>query len=267
MLPPLAAGERLLEELAPELLPMLAGVRMPANFVPITNTLLAELQRRGVGRQRLLWTLRTLGCELPTAVEAVLRRATAAKVPVHVMSDCNAVFISEILAGAGLASLVNTVVTNHADFVAVEDYGACPGLAAAASPSAAAGEAKLVVQPYHGTGSQAGGAPHCCPRCPESLCKGIEIGRLRAAHPGRRIIYVGDGANDICPALQLIAGDVLLARGGHTLAAFVQSAAGEAAAAEDKAVDQGSPAARIMAQSHIWDSHEQLALLFRRLLA
>ena len=33
-------------ELAPELLPMLASVQMPANFVPLTNAVLAEMARR-----------------------------------------------------------------------------------------------------------------------------------------------------------------------------------------------------------------------------
>lgn len=38
------AGERLVGELAPELAPMLAALEMPANFVPTTNAVLAEMQ-------------------------------------------------------------------------------------------------------------------------------------------------------------------------------------------------------------------------------
>ena len=59
------AGERLVEELAPELVPMLQSIEMPANFVPVTNAVLAEMARRGVGRQQILTTLRTMGTELP----------------------------------------------------------------------------------------------------------------------------------------------------------------------------------------------------------
>lgn len=59
------AGERLVEELAPELAPMLASLEMPANFVPVTNAVLAEMARRGIGRQQILTSLRKMGTELP----------------------------------------------------------------------------------------------------------------------------------------------------------------------------------------------------------
>lgn len=59
------AGERLVEELAPELTPMLASLEMPANFVPVTNAVFAEMGRRGIGRQQILTALRKMGTELP----------------------------------------------------------------------------------------------------------------------------------------------------------------------------------------------------------
>ena len=58
-------GERLVEELAPELVPMLQSIEMPANFVPVTNAVLAEMARRGIGRQQILTALRNMGSELP----------------------------------------------------------------------------------------------------------------------------------------------------------------------------------------------------------
>lgn len=58
-------GEQLVEELAPELVPMLALLESPANFVPLTNAVLAEMARRGVGRQQILTTLRRMGQDLP----------------------------------------------------------------------------------------------------------------------------------------------------------------------------------------------------------
>lgn len=54
-----------MEELAPELTPMLASQEMPANFVPVTNAVLAEMARRGIGRQQILTALRKMGTELP----------------------------------------------------------------------------------------------------------------------------------------------------------------------------------------------------------
>jgi len=49
---------QVIEELAPELLPMLMGLESPANFIPVTNELLGELQRRGVSRDQLLQCLK-----------------------------------------------------------------------------------------------------------------------------------------------------------------------------------------------------------------
>ena len=58
-------GERLVEALSPELTPMLASLEMPANFVPVTNAVFAEMARRGIGRQQILTALRKMGTELP----------------------------------------------------------------------------------------------------------------------------------------------------------------------------------------------------------
>ena len=57
----------MVEELAPELAPMLASIEMPANFVPLTNAVMAEMARRGVGRQQILTALHNMGQELPEA--------------------------------------------------------------------------------------------------------------------------------------------------------------------------------------------------------
>ena len=54
-----------MEELAPELVPMLQSLEMPANFVPVTNAVLAGMARRGIGRQQILTALRNMGSELP----------------------------------------------------------------------------------------------------------------------------------------------------------------------------------------------------------
>ena len=81
------AGERLVEELAPELLAALVGMPsgLPAyNFVPVTNTLLAELQRRGVSRDQLLSTLQSIGAaEVPAAAVGLLREMAARQVRVQ----------------------------------------------------------------------------------------------------------------------------------------------------------------------------------------
>ncbi len=62
--------------LAPELAPMLAAMEMPANFVPTTNSVLAEMQRRGIGRDTVLGELRAMGSEIPTASIALMQAPT-----------------------------------------------------------------------------------------------------------------------------------------------------------------------------------------------
>lgn len=60
-------------ELAPELGPMLASLEMPANFVPVTNAVLGEMQRRGISRDAILTELRRMGTEIPQASLQLLR--------------------------------------------------------------------------------------------------------------------------------------------------------------------------------------------------
>ncbi|KIZ01626.1 hypothetical protein MNEG_6337 [Monoraphidium neglectum] len=110
------AGERLVGELAPELAPQLATLQMPANFVPLTNDVLAEMQRRGVSRDAMLAALQRMGAELPPASVRMLRGARARGVDVKVLSDCNSVFIGHVLAGARLHGCVQDVITNGASF-------------------------------------------------------------------------------------------------------------------------------------------------------
>jgi hypothetical protein len=88
------------EELAPELAPMLAQLAMPANFVPLTNAVLGEMARRGVSRDRMLATLRAMGAELPAGSGRLLQWAARAGIDVRILSDCNTLFISHILTGA-----------------------------------------------------------------------------------------------------------------------------------------------------------------------
>lgn len=256
------AGERLVEELAPELVPQLKSLDMPANFVPVTNDVLRELQRRGVSRDRLLSTLQLLGTELPPAMTKLLRFAYRKAVDVKVLSDCNSVFISHILAGAKLGPCVKEVITNTAAFesAVVVDVVATAGgsstdgglLGGAGLTSAApkpSGQ-RLVIACRHPTDAP----PHGCRLCPSSLCKGAELAAIQSTRQYKRVVFCGDGANDICPATRLGEKDVVLARRGHALGNYVQNA------------PHTPGAAPIVAQVHLWDNHEQLAALVRRFI-
>jgi 2-hydroxy-3-keto-5-methylthiopentenyl-1-phosphate phosphatase len=260
------AGERVVSELAPELLPWLQGMESPANFIPVTNEILAEVARRGVSRDRLLTQLHQLGAELPTPVVQLLQWAKQQQMPVKVLSDCNSVFINNILTGARLSNCIDEVITNSAGFERVQGAGsgdAAVGLGSSSNSSSImtgsnSSSFKLVIQPRQ---------PHShnCPLCPSNLCKGREMSQLlqqqrKAAAGGGggkaapacsrgRVVYAGDGANDICPALALGADDVVLARAGHALANYV------VAAQADRSLQQ--PAASV----YEWHTHEELAQL------
>lgn len=244
----------------PELLPQLVGLQMPANFVPTTNDILGEMHRRGVSRDKLLTTLQMLGSEVPTPVVRMLqsvkrRRGVATKV----LSDCNSVFISHILTGAKLAGCVDEVITNAAAFerLACDAGGALPSLGGAkaggaggsAKAGAAAGHHRLVIAPRHPDAAP----PHGCRLCPSNLCKGAELQAMLRSRRYGRVVYAGDGANDIHPALLLGEEDVLLARAGHALAAYVEAAAAPGA--------QAAGLGRVRARVVVWSSHDELERL------
>ena len=113
---------------------------------------------------------------------------------------------------------------------------------------------RLVIEPRHDY--EACGA-HGCALCPRNLCKGRELAALRAAAPGRRVVYCGDGANDLCPALALGPHDVVLARAGHPLERLLSQRAAAAAAGEPGA---DAPAAAV----HSWRTHDELLRLVQR---
>ena len=279
------AGERLVGELAPELAPQLAALQMPADFVPLTNDVLAEMARRGVTRERLLEELKLMGSEVPEGAARMLRwaaerkaaarqrarqqrreregagaaAAAAAPLPptgsmdVIVLSDCNAIFIAAVLMGAQLAGFVDDVVTNPSAF---EQAGG--GLSPPGSPGASAGGAsdsgsaasgsvceRLVVRPRHPPDAP----PHNCPRCPTNLCKGAELRALRRRTRYGRVVFAGDGANDLCAALALERGDVVLPRRGHALAALLE---------------QAQAKGELKASLVEWDTHDELAALVER---
>ncbi|OLP97057.1 Inorganic pyrophosphatase 3 [Symbiodinium microadriaticum] len=114
-----------------------------------------------------------------------VRRAAEAEAAQIVLSDANTVFIEAFLQSAGLRSCFSEIITNAAEF----NSDGC-----------------LRVRPFHE------GPPHGCPLCPDNLCKGLVLRRLLADYQPQRVLYVGDGGGDFCPACELRKEDVLLCR-------------------------------------------------------
>ncbi|NXU35996.1 PHOP1 phosphatase, partial [Drymodes brunneopygia] len=108
------------------------------------------------------------------------------------ISDANVFGVEAKLRAAGVRSLFRKVFSNPAAF---DRRGV------------------LVLGPYHS---------HKCPRCPANMCKRKVLAeyleeRAREDAEFRRVFYVGDGANDFCPAGALRAADVAFPRKGYPM--------------------------------------------------
>lgn len=74
---------------------------------------------------------------------------------------------------------------------------------------------------------------HQCPACPVNMCKSTilqrHLAREELQHHAHRfcekVIYVGDGSNDLCPAQALMRHDVLFVRAGYGLDKLLQDPA------------------------------------------
>ena len=247
------AGERLTDEIAPELTSLLSTVESPANFIPLTNTVLSEMHRRGISRDKIISVLRGMGAEIPRGTIQMLRWAVGRGLDVKVLSDCNTVFIHHILSSARLLSAVNDIITNPASFERMISH--IPQNSADSSwffgdivpPEQNTPHHKLVVKPRHDH-KQVG--HHGCSLCPENLCKGAEVRRLTSqAKKPRSVVFIGDGGNDYCPALLLGHGDYVLIRKGFTL---------------DRLVKEGRH--KMKARVIYWESHDELPCLIQTIV-
>ena len=301
------SGERLCDELTPELTSLLSQVQTPANFIPLTNTVLAEMQRRGVSRDKIVAALHGMATEVPIGTTRLLRWASQRGLDVKILSDANSVVIAHMLTAAKLHSCVSEVITNPAGFQRIQIETSLPtededgddatfvstSTATATTTSSTANGApqsgwffnrrnsssnattttttsaskkavqavqshyppqyRLVIEPRY---DESVHGVHGCPLCPSNLCKGRELRQLRCvavnAGGGSKVIYVGDGANDLCAALSLGVDDVVLARAGHPLQHMI---------AELSSSSTTSAGRKVLAQVRIWSSHDELAKL------
>ena len=85
--------ERITEHLAIELKPFLQNFEAPADFVPVMNSVLREMEMRGVAIGALLDALRALGRGFCPELAAALRATAARGVANRVLSNCNTLFI------------------------------------------------------------------------------------------------------------------------------------------------------------------------------
>ncbi|CAE8603495.1 unnamed protein product [Polarella glacialis] len=172
------------EQLRPELLGNFDAPGASIAWTQLMHEQVGALHASGVSRAQLE------SCVAAVPVHEGCLRAIRLAAPLAeqvVLSDANTVFIESFLLRAELRQCFKEVITNPAEF---DDQG------------------RLHIRPYHG-----GPQHHGCPLCPANLCKGQVLERLRSTLGAEsRVIYVGDGGGDFCPACDLRAGDALLVR-------------------------------------------------------
>jgi len=152
---------------------------------------LEEFHGRGGTRDQIESALRNMPFH-PAMVRAVgnLKKATDPETTFFCLSNANSVFISTILQDKGLSNLFTEIVTNPAEW----DESGLLKLRRRVDPA---------------------GVQHkCTVGCSPNMCKGEELEAFLARHQPEfdRIIYVGDGKNDYCPALRLRSQDTVLCR-------------------------------------------------------
>ncbi|KAI9215852.1 phosphatase phospho-type [Blastocladiella britannica] len=153
-------------------------------------------------------TLATLAAILKSApmhpqTLALLRDLRDRGCTVVVLSDANTYFIETILAAYGVRDCVHTIITNPSSLMRTASL-----------------REVLAVAPLQGAHD-----PHTCPRaCPSNLCKSAMLQRWLAKGPSQesvrlmsRVLYVGDGTNDLCPMASPGLVDVGFVRHGKSL--------------------------------------------------
>jgi len=106
-----------------------------------------------------------------------------------VISDANDFFIESYFTGMQPPLKPDFIISNHAD-KSNEDY--------------------LRLTPYENQTT--------CVLCPKNLCKGEALLKhIEKQGPFNRVFYIGDGGNDICPAMKLQENDIVFVRKGFTM--------------------------------------------------
>lgn len=125
--------------------------------------------------------------------ELLLQMYESGECEIIILSDANSFFIDYVLEYNKLSKVISKVFTNPAEF---------------------SEEGCLQIKKFQESND--------CSRCPDNLCKGFILKNYTAEKLAEgqyfyRILYIGDGANDVCPALKLTANDYVFARVGFRL--------------------------------------------------
>ncbi|KAI8075053.1 phosphatase phospho-type [Gongronella butleri] len=158
----------------------------------------SELQDQGVTIEQMQQVLQKI--PFTPAMLETLKALNSHDTHVVILSDANSFFIETILEAYGVRDLVHHIITNPAH---LDDH-----------------TGRLRIERRRPQSAP----PHQCPHpCTPNICKGQELDAYLALHgPYQKIMYVGDGTNDYCPATRLREGDRYFVRNGKGLKAYLE---------------------------------------------
>lgn len=191
--------DMLLKKDTDNLRPRLREIARNKGWTKHMATVFHELYKRKVTPERILDEIRCLP-EVQGMCTLLRKLHDVHDFDLIIISDSNSVFIDTWLQGQeGLTEppLFQRIYTNPAYFDA-------NGL--------------LHIRPYH--------KQKHCTLSAENLCKGHVLSKFirdkrggsSNPYPYERVFYIGDGSNDVCPAIRLRPQDVVCARMGYSMA-------------------------------------------------
>ncbi|CAO3650583.1 unnamed protein product [Cunninghamella echinulata] len=162
------------------------------------DQVLCQLQDQGVEIERLEQRLQKI--PFTPAMIATLKSLNEHGTKVVIMSDANTFFIDTILKAYGVSHLVHDIITNPAYYDEKNRIRV--------------NRRVLKTDPQH----------QCPNVCAVNICKGQELDKyIQMNGPFRKIMYVGDGKNDFCPATRLRENDRMFVRVGKGLYGYLQN--------------------------------------------
>lgn len=155
-------------------------------------------------------------CAIPIFEENItaLKMAQSAGAMNFILSDANQHYISIILDHHNISSSFMAVETNLS---CIEDVSLPSSTSVDEEEEAGGGAGGMSLKRLRISPHQPAGIPHACALCPHNLCKGNVLDQWRDQHSFAKVVYVGDGGGDFCPALRLKDTDVVLCRLNYPL--------------------------------------------------
>ncbi|KAJ3272666.1 hypothetical protein HK104_004419 [Borealophlyctis nickersoniae] len=214
-----------INQLAPALADKVIELHGTVQWTDLMNMMHLELYKLGFRNDDITKAVRNIAFS-PSMIETI-HLATSSNAEIIILSDSNSVYIDEVLQEHNIRENITRVITNPAWFDVNKGLHV----------------QRLTTDP-----------PHGCPiGCAVNICKGKELlDHIASSGAYERIVYIGDGRNDFCPATKLSSNDVVLPRQNRGFAKLLTNPAYRD---------------RIVAEVTLWDTAEDLLSVFKRLFA